>query len=319
MVQFEDTVFEGIIQLMKESLTKQEFTSIDHGEYSKESIQKIADQISELHTKFKKNKEFIEDFRSYKLEEFKRFGESLIKHVLKQNFGLYLPKGDFNRLVELFYHHVKSRNFLDTWTGLVFSGFGEKQIYPSSVSIKVGEVIDNRMRFFQDLDENINDENTGSIMPFAQRDVIDTIISGINPDLDRIYLQSFESFLKKYNQIIHQIVSKVEPKIAEKIDNLSTAKIVEEFENSMDKVKRQYHIHPTVDTVALLSKEDLAEMAESLIYLTYLKRRISFDEESVGGPVDVALISKGDGFVWIKRKHYFKPELNPQFFKNYLK
>jgi hypothetical protein len=54
-----------------------------------------------------------------------------------------------------------------------------------------------------------------------------------------------------------------------------------------------------------------------LIYLTYLKRRITFAEESVGTPVDVALISKGDGLIWIKRKHYFKPELNRHFFDNY--
>ncbi len=39
--------------------------------------------------------------------------------------------------------------------------------------------------------------------------------------------------------------------------------------------------------------------------------------ETVGGPIDVVVISKGDGFVWIKRKHYFKPELNPHFFSNY--
>ena len=71
--------------------------------------------------------------------------------------------------------------------------------------------------------------------------------------------------------------------------------------------------------VGTLSKEDLAEMAESLIYLTYLKRRFTFAEESVGGPVDVAVISKGDGFIWMKRKHYFKPELNTHFFNNYFK
>ncbi len=41
------------------------------------------------------------------------------------------------------------------------------------------------------------------------------------------------------------------------------------------------------------------------------------DAETVGGPIDVAVISKGDGFIWIKRKHYFSPELNPQFFANY--
>ena len=59
-------------------------------------------------------------------------------------------------------------------------------------------------------------------------------------------------------------------------------------------------------------------MAESLIYLTYLKRRITFAEESVGGAVDVAIISKGDGFVWIKRKLYFDSKLNEHFIDNYL-
>ena len=41
--------------------------------------------------------------------------------------------------------------------------------------------------------------------------------------------------------------------------------------------------------------------------------------ETVGGEVDVAVISKGDGFIWIKRKHYFKPELNPQYLAKYWK
>ena len=46
---------------------------------------------------------------------------------------------------------------------------------------------------------------------------------------------------------------------------------------------------------------------------------MTFAEESVGGPVDVAVISKGDGFIWIKRKHYFDPSLNSHFFTNYFK
>ena len=31
----------------------------------------------------------------------------------------------------------------------------------------------------------------------------------------------------------------------------------------------------------------------------------------------MAVISRGDGFIWIKRKHYFQPELNQHFFANY--
>ena len=64
----------------------------------------------------------------------------------------------------------------------------------------------------------------------------------------------------------------------------------------------------------MLPKEQLAEMAESLVNLTALKRRVSSQEETVGGPTDVALITKGDGLIWVKRKHYFAPELNPSYF-----
>jgi hypothetical protein len=69
--------------------------------------------------------------------------------------------------------------------------------------------------------------------------------------------------------------------------------------------------------VSFLPKDELPNLAESLVELTSLKRHVSTDAETVGGPIDVALITKAEGFVWIKRKHYFKPELNPSFFANY--
>jgi hypothetical protein len=77
--------------------------------------------------------------------------------------------------------------------------------------------------------------------------------------------------------------------------------------------------NPIVSMIAMLSKDELPNLAESLVALTSLKRHVSEDAETVGGPIDVALISKGDGLIWIKRKHYFKPELNPSFFANYFR
>ncbi len=71
---------------------------------------------------------------------------------------------------------------------------------------------------------------------------------------------------------------------------------------------------PILDSVGVLPKEDLSSLAESLIHITSLKRKFASDLESVGGDVDVAIISKGDGFIWKKRKQYFKPELNHHFF-----
>jgi hypothetical protein len=71
-----------------------------------------------------------------------------------------------------------------------------------------------------------------------------------------------------------------------------------------------------MNAVAFLPKDELAAMAESLVNLTSFKRRVSIDPETVGGQIDVAVISKGDGFIWIKRKHYFDIGKNPHFMVN---
>lgn len=83
--------------------------------------------------------------------------------------------------------------------------------------------------------------------------------------------------------------------------------------------RKEEYVKPVMDVVDGLPKDELAAMAESLINLTSFKRRVSMQAETVGGPIDVAVISKGDGFVWIKRKHYFEGELNQHFFANYYK
>lgn len=66
--------------------------------------------------------------------------------------------------------------------------------------------------------------------------------------------------------------------------------------------------------IEFLPKQDLAYMAESLVNLTAFKRKVSNDNETVGGAIDVAIISKGDGFIWVKRKHYFDKNLNHHYF-----
>ena len=73
-----------------------------------------------------------------------------------------------------------------------------------------------------------------------------------------------------------------------------------------------------MEVVQNLPKEKLGGMAEAMVNLTSLKRRVSLDQETVGGPVDIAIISKGDGFVWIKRKHYFDAALNPSYINRQL-
>ncbi len=77
--------------------------------------------------------------------------------------------------------------------------------------------------------------------------------------------------------------------------------------------RQEEFVQPITHVIRHLPKEELRGMAEVLVSLTSLKRRVSFEQETVGGLVDVAMISKGDGFIWQKRKHYFDETLNPSY------
>ena len=103
------------------------------------------------------------------------------------------------------------------------------------------------------------------------------------------------------------------------LNGLNIDKYASEYIKSMDGYISQRYTKPLLVTISCLEKEDLADMAESLVRMTCLKRHVTNAEETVGGAVDVAIITKGDGFVWKKRKHYFDPNLNSQFFERYKK
>jgi hypothetical protein len=76
----------------------------------------------------------------------------------------------------------------------------------------------------------------------------------------------------------------------------------------------QSHSRPMRQVLGALPFDELAELAETLVLLESLKERVTSSSASVSGPIDVAVISKNDGFIWVKRKHYFDPQLNPRYF-----
>jgi hypothetical protein len=49
----------------------------------------------------------------------------------------------------------------------------------------------------------------------------------------------------------------------------------------------------------------MARLAENLIAMTSFERHMTFSPEGVGGPIDLAVITKNDGFVWLNRKSWY--------------
>lgn len=58
--------------------------------------------------------------------------------------------------------------------------------------------------------------------------------------------------------------------------------------------------------------QDAIDLARFLVELTIQAARFNPGPDTVGGPVELAAITKHEGFKWVKRKHYFDRSINPE-------
>lgn len=59
--------------------------------------------------------------------------------------------------------------------------------------------------------------------------------------------------------------------------------------------------------------QDAIDLAEFFVDLTIKFSKFNMGAPTVGGPIEIAAITKHEGFKWVKRKHYFDAELNPEY------
>ncbi|OFD61467.1 hypothetical protein [Bacillus mycoides] len=222
-------------------------------------------------------------------------------------------------LVEIGLFHI-TKYFTDLKTGVVLSGFGTKEIFPALCAYTIDGFIDTKLKYNRDILNRIGIDTDASIAPFAQLDMVYSFIEGIDPNVQKVLnYQLFDI----HEELIMTLDSKLQsiPAITATEREAILEEIMQKNQDSiqacidtLDEYKNKEHIDPILSIVKSLPKDELAEMAGALINLSSLKRRVSSEQETVGGPIDVAIITKGDGLIWIKRKHYFNPKFNSDFF-----
>ncbi len=202
-------------------------------------------------------------------------------------------------------------------TGIVIAGFGQDDLFPSYSEIEIEGLVLGvlKKRFVRR--GATGPDNRAEIVSFAQYDMIYQFMQGIAPVYRQYLHASMISHLSNYTRLLLQNLeqySDIEREtLLERLRDVHPD-IADSFVEQVEDIGRDHYAREIVDVVAMLPKDQLGEMAEALVSLTSLKRRVSLEHETVGGPTDVALITKGDGLVWIKRKHYFPADLNPAFF-----
>ncbi len=204
----------------------------------------------------------------------------------------------------------------DDYSGVVITGFGEQELFPSAHSFLFQRVLLGKLVFQEESKLWIDYSNQSCVKPFAQSEMTHAFMTGITTNFENQIMQSFANIIEnKCNKIIQkneEIKSNTQPQMQEFIEGIKLESI-NDWQNQIGYLKHAMSIAPAIKIVEYLPKDELALMAETLVNLNSFKKRISLDAETIGGPIDVAVISKKDGLIWIRRKHYFDPSLNSQY------
>lgn len=316
-----DSNVRGYYQLIREQFLKDiqaRFEEADRDIPNTELLDAFSGKVDE-HRKLLSDKNFADNLDKKFESQFRKRHAAKLKTIRDEVFEqLPITPALSRKLndIAVFLHSRKV--YSNNLSGVVLAGYGDKEIYPRIISYDVEGIVDDTLKYA--LNESKSGEIRGgsdcNIIPFAQDDMVATFMNGVSPEILN-FLSSYltEAFKRLPEVFSFDGMTEVQKRTAEK----ASAEVLDGFFENLQSHLRDSHISPVLNMVTVLPKDELAEMAESLVNLTAFKRRMTDSFETVGGPIDVAIISKGDGLVWVKRKHYFPSQLNQHFFRNYFR
>jgi hypothetical protein len=210
--------------------------------------------------------------------------EDVLARVRQEVFdGMALPVDVVARLNRTVAYLFGKEGPFPSESGVVMAGLGEAEPFPLLFEYRVGPIFRGRLRAIRKNVAHIQDSTDAIIVPLAQREIIDLIIDGVHPELAK--------------SIAEQVDAK-ESANGDAADG-DTSNLAAFIRTESQRM----HSKPFMQAVSALPRQDLAKLAETLVDLTAFMLRMSADsQETVGGPVDVAVLSKADGFTWVKHK-----------------
>lgn len=190
-------------------------------------------------------------------------------------------------------------------TFLVFAGYGEDEAYPSIYQYEVTGIKKSKLQWQLSESTNISDEQESNIFKSGQFDIIDAIELGIQNERIGVIRKRFQTLIEDLltQNLLDSLIGKIDyPAIRQKV-----AELIRE--------SGQEHRRQHLEAIKQFDLQKMACLAENLIKATELHRKITFRQEGVGGLVDLAVITREDGFQWLNRKSWYEPSKGGQYGK----
>lgn len=231
----------------------------------------------------------LEQVNETNVEEVKARFENIIKEIIIHNVSDdikdWVLKTNITKLVII--------SLLNCTSGIAFSGFGKNDLFPKTYRIYFPHIL-----FDGNLSQNfkftqITLNTNALITPLAQTSDIKTFIEGIHPRVRLQYYKIFEENVVP--SIVKELCEKCDSHTKKEIENSIKGTFSTAFA-SIDNIRRQDFIDPILETTSMLEKDELASMAQTLVNMVSFRKRVTLELETVGGDIDVAIITRAKGF-----------------------
>jgi hypothetical protein len=251
------------------------------------------------------------------------------------------------KIEEIFLHHLCNwgQNFKwRTTSRIVITGFGKSELKPTMCYVDVGSDIiegpfSNITRYFIRNRQNYSDDGRwikedsddsteylwsalGFSQGFAQHDNMRAMMHGVLPRTNgnlRNYIPA--EIMKRLTKQIPEMVSRI-PGVGkakmehfdkmfdeEKEKILGSIKEVVEGEIDLEVNYRNSKFNSVTKSLPI---DELARFVEKMVSLEVNMTHFLDDIRSVGGPIDVATVTKEDGFLWVQSKQSHDFSINPR-------
>ena len=190
--------------------------------------------------------------------------------------------------------------FLEDVTGLVFAGFGKDERYPAVVTYFVSAIVGGYLKRAEASFDAIDTETRSKIRVFADSEVTNAFIRGIDFNLER---RLFGGFRMMMSGLVDQVVgafpdSSAKEDVRQRFQRDFVPRYVDAFRYMISDYQQQTFVNPILRVLEIAARNELAETAKELVGLNIFKKRIMAQKETVGGAIDVAVISRENGFQW---------------------
>lgn len=251
------------------------FASLTHSE---------GDWTNQAYSKIEKE---VVDSRNYWFDDIPMNEE--INAQINTFTRLYLERGHFLKRAQL-----------------AFAGFGEKQLLPSYSNVEIGGIMNESLlyEFYGEKSAEPGESGYFAICPIGQTDSIDIFLKGLDYRLVGIARDAVVNAVsapmggekglseKEKSEALPEV--EADPEFAQRIQTAIDASFEEWSEKNF--------VRPLRSTIASLPLASLAAAARSLIEVQSLSQTITGEMGTVGGPIDVATISREHGFQWVSHK-----------------